>query len=196
MHPHTTRRLRSGTMAELARFSSEPFVKLLTMPLSRYIPPKLNTERSNIENSQNTTLFLISCFQYTLSGIVLSIGPPFRRSMAQNCTLHILQANIEVAHRSLVPFVVTIVAAFLFSTYMLLDPGTGLAKFMQLTYLSLNFKIFIFILVAGGFACSWVAERRVFLWLARIIGKTHDRIWPQRRKKRKEYKTLQEKMRI
>ena len=93
MHPHTTRRLRSGTMAELASFSSEPLVKLLTMLLSRYIPPKLNTERSNIENSQNTTLFLISCFQYILSGIVLSIGPPFRRSMAQNCTLHILQAQ-------------------------------------------------------------------------------------------------------
>ena len=64
-------------------------VKLLTVLLFRYIPPKLNTEKSNIENSQNTTLFLISCFQYILSGIVLSIGPPFRRSMAQNCSLHL-----------------------------------------------------------------------------------------------------------
>ena len=79
---------------------------------------------------------------------------------------------------------------------MLLDPGAGLAQFMQLTYLSLKFKIFILVLVAGGFACSWIAERKVFLWLARVIGKTHDRIWPHRRKKRKQYKLLHEKMRM
>lgn len=53
----------------------------------RYLPPHLDREKSNITNSQNTTLFLLSCFQYILSAIVLSIGPPFRRSMAQNCKL-------------------------------------------------------------------------------------------------------------
>ena len=50
----------------------------------RYIPPHLDKEKSNVENSQNTTLFLLSCYQYILSGIVLSTGPPFRQSLAQN----------------------------------------------------------------------------------------------------------------
>ncbi|MCJ1247270.1 hypothetical protein MMC30_004484 [Trapelia coarctata] len=144
-----------------------------------YIPPKLDKEKSNVENSQNTTLFLLSCFQYIFSGIVLSIGPPFRQSMTQN-----------------LPFVVTIVAALLFSAYMLFDPGARLSSFMQLTYLSMDFKIFIIILAIGGFLCAWIAERRVFLWLARLIGQTHDWIWPQRRKKRKEYKILLAKMRM
>jgi len=78
---------------------------------------------------------------------------------------------------------------------MLFDPGARLTSFMQLTYLSIDFKIFILVLAIGGFICAWVAERRVFLWLARLIGRTHDWMWPQRRKKRKEYKLLIVKMR-
>jgi cation-transporting P-type ATPase 13A2 len=50
----------------------------------RFIPPHLDREKSNIENSENTTLFLVSCYEYILSGIVLSVGPPFRQSMAHN----------------------------------------------------------------------------------------------------------------
>ncbi|CZT46197.1 related to cation translocating ATPases [Rhynchosporium secalis] len=49
-----------------------------------FIPPHLDKTRSNIENSENTSLFLVSCFEYTLSGIVMSVGPPFRQSMSHN----------------------------------------------------------------------------------------------------------------
>ncbi|KAL8813097.1 MAG: hypothetical protein Q9200_000513 [Gallowayella weberi] len=51
---------------------------------SWFIAPVLDKERSNIENSENTTLYLLSCFQYILSAIVLSVGPPFRQSMTNN----------------------------------------------------------------------------------------------------------------
>jgi cation-transporting ATPase 13A2 len=51
---------------------------------SRFIPPQLDKEKSNIENSENTSLFLTSCYEYILSGIVLGIGPPFRQSMSHN----------------------------------------------------------------------------------------------------------------
>ena len=50
-----------------------------------YIPPHLQKNKSNIENSQNTTLFLVSLFEYIFAGVVLSVGPPYRQSMAQNC---------------------------------------------------------------------------------------------------------------
>ena len=49
-----------------------------------YDPPVLDKDRSNSENSQNTALFLVSCYQYILSAIVLSVGPPFRQPMTQN----------------------------------------------------------------------------------------------------------------
>ena len=100
------------------------------------------------------------------------------------------------ANYSIVPFVVTVVATSLFSAYMLFDPGTWLADLMVLTPMSLDFKAFLLVLALGGFACSWIAERKVFLWLARVLGKIHDKLWPHRRKKRKEYKLLLEEMRM
>ena len=57
-------------------------ISILTQ--NRYIPPKLRRKKPHIENSENTALFLVSCYQYILSGIVLSIGPPFRQSMLDN----------------------------------------------------------------------------------------------------------------
>jgi magnesium-transporting ATPase (P-type) len=50
----------------------------------RYQPPMLDKDHSNTKNSQNTTLFLVSCYQYILAAIVLSVGPPFRQPMTQN----------------------------------------------------------------------------------------------------------------
>ncbi len=95
-----------------------------------------------------------------------------------------------------VPFVITIVVALLFTSYMLFDPAEWLFRFVQLTKMSMRFKIFLLILALGGFACAWLAERRFFLWLAGAIGKTHDFFRPEHRKKRKQYKLLLEKMHI
>ena len=61
----------------------------------RFIPPHLDRQRSNIENSENTTLFLISCYEYILSGIVLSVGPPFRQSMAHNCKESFIYTRLD-----------------------------------------------------------------------------------------------------
>lgn len=52
---------------------------------NRYIPPKIGHMRSNITNSENTTLFLVSCFHYIFSGLVLNAGRPFRQPIKQNC---------------------------------------------------------------------------------------------------------------
>ena len=151
----------------------------LVQQQSWYIPPKVHHEKSNIKNSQNTTLFLLSCFQYIFSSIVLSIGPPFRQSMTQN-----------------LPYVITIITVLLFSLYMLLDPGRELARFMQLTDLSLSFEVVIIVLAIGGFGIAYIAERDVFTKLAKAIGQLNERLRPGKSKKRKEYKLLLEKMRI
>ncbi|KAI9721371.1 MAG: hypothetical protein M1828_005231 [Chrysothrix sp. TS-e1954] len=144
---------------------------------SWFIPPHLDRKHSNITNSENTSLFLLSCYQYTLSAIVLSVGKPFRQSMAHN-----------------LPFVVTIVCATLISTYLLFDSAQWVFEFMQLTYLSNNFKIFIVVLAIGGFILSYGAERFVFPTLARMIGKAINASRTKHRKKRKEYKVILESM--
>ena len=144
-----------------------------------FIPPILDTNKSNIENSENTTLFLLSCYQYMLSGVVLNVGPPFRQRMANN-----------------LPFVATIISLFLFTSYLLLDPAAGLARFMQLTTMSMMFKLSLLALALGGFACAWVAERNLFPWLARFVRTLHSRLWPHSRKRRKQYKLVYDKMLI
>lgn len=50
-----------------------------------YVPPRVGHDESSIKSSENTALFLISCFEYILSGIALNVGPPFRQSTMQNC---------------------------------------------------------------------------------------------------------------
>jgi cation-transporting ATPase 13A2 len=51
----------------------------------RFIPPKLKHDKSNIKNSENTALFLTSCFEYIFSGVILNAGPPFRQKAINNC---------------------------------------------------------------------------------------------------------------
>ncbi|KAK4983511.1 hypothetical protein LTR50_007185 [Elasticomyces elasticus] len=145
---------------------------------SWFQPPVLDKDHSNSDNSENTSLFLVSCYQYILSAIVLSVGPPFRQSMAHN-----------------LPFVVTMVVALAISSYILFDPAEWLYNLMELTWMSMKFRIFILVLAVGGFVCSYVAEKLLFPHLARWIGKAKER-WGGRKKKRKQYKTVLESMRI
>lgn len=53
-----------------------------------YLPPELSRDESNIKSSDNTALFLVSCFEYIFSGVILNAGPPFRHSLWENCKSH------------------------------------------------------------------------------------------------------------
>jgi cation-transporting ATPase 13A3/4/5 len=143
---------------------------------SWYEAPIIDPDHSNSENSENTTLFLISCFQYILSAIVLSVGKPFRQSMRHN-----------------LPFVVTMLVALGISTYMLFDPAEWVQRAMELTWTSNSFRVFILVLSIGSFATSYLAERTLFPRLAKMIGKL-SQSWSKAEKKRKEYKVITEEM--
>lgn len=143
-----------------------------------YEPPILDKDHSNSENSENTTLFLLSCYQYILSAVVLSVGPPFRQSMAQN-----------------LPFVITMLVALAISSYMLFDPAPWLTGLMELTWMSINFRLIVLVLGGGYFVCSYVAERLVLPRLAAGLGRLNQRV-SGRRKKRKEYKVILDEMRV
>ncbi|KAF1985978.1 hypothetical protein K402DRAFT_454662 [Aulographum hederae CBS 113979] len=143
---------------------------------SWFVPPVLDKDHSNSKNSENTTLFLLSCYQYILSAIVLSVGPPFRQSMAKNF-----------------PFVITMTCTLLLSSYILFDPAIWLYNLMELTDMSSEFKIFILVLAVGGFAVAYLCERAVFPKLAGFIGNATG---GKKRKKRKTYKIVAEGMRV
>jgi cation-transporting P-type ATPase 13A2 len=143
-----------------------------------YQPPIIDKDHSNSHNSENSALFLLSCYQYILSAIVLSVGPPFRQSMRHN-----------------MPFVITMGVALAISSYMLFDPAPWLYDLMELTFISPIFKIFILVLGIGGFCCMYLSERQIFPLLAKGIGRMKQRI-SKTPKKRKEYKVILEKSRV
>lgn len=143
-----------------------------------YQPPILDPGHSRPPNSESTSLFLVSCYQYILSAIVLSVGKPFRQSIRHN-----------------LPFVISMGVTLAVSTYILFDPAPWLFDLMDLTPMSPAFKIFILGLGLGGFVCMYLAERLLFPHLSKWIGKVKTE-WRGKTKKRKEYKVILDDMRI
>jgi len=153
------------------------FVVVQTQPW--YTPPVVDRDHSNSENSQNTALFLISCYQYILAAIVLSVGPPFRQPMTRNF-----------------PFVVTMMVALGISSYMLFDPARWLSDLMELTGMSVKFEVFLVVLALGGFAVMWIGEKELFPRVAKGVGRLWARMRPGKGKERKQYKIILEGMKL
>ncbi|KAG9198228.1 hypothetical protein G6514_010385 [Epicoccum nigrum] len=140
-----------------------------------YQPPVLDPDHSNSLNSQNTALFLVSCFQYTLSAVVLSIGRPYREPMSRN-----------------LPFISTIFVALALSTYMLFDPADWVMRAMELTDMDNGFKMLLLALGLGNFAVAYLAENLLLPGLAKWIGVLKVKLGGARwAKRRKEYKIIQ-----
>jgi len=93
-----------------------------------------------------------------------------------------------------VPFVVTIVVALLFATYMLLDPSKWLLSFMQLTDMKWDFKVFILTLGAGYIAIAWSLENYILPRLAKLLGDLLIMV-SRTPKEKKKYKLVLEQMR-
>lgn len=77
---------------------------------------------------------------------------------------------------------------------MLFEPSRWLADVMQLTFLSGHFKFWLFVLAIGGFLVSWVAERKLFPSLSRLLGRSYTLFRPNYRKQRRQYKVLLDDM--
>ncbi|KAJ5466756.1 cation-transporting ATPase [Penicillium diatomitis] len=143
-----------------------------------YLPPQLDVDKSNIQNSENTSLFLFSCFQYIFTSVVLSVGPPFRQPMTKN-----------------IPYLCTIIIALAVAAYMLFRPSEWVRDVMELTFLSDGFRGWIVASAITLFAIAWTSEATFFPRLARIIGHLRARLQPNYQKKRRQYKVLLEQMR-
>ncbi|OTA61144.1 hypothetical protein K449DRAFT_383211 [Hypoxylon sp. EC38] len=143
---------------------------------SWYIPPHVNPDKSNIKNSENTALFLMSCFEYIFIGVVLSAGKPFRQPMNQNW-----------------PFMATILTALGLTLYMVFIPAHRIKKLMQLTNISSSFKFTLLTLGIIYLVIAWIGENYLFQRLARWFGLAKLAA-TKKAKKRKEYKIILERM--
>lgn len=163
-----------GLMAVCVAVQAVAYVTVREQPW--YKPPKVEHEKSNIKNSENTALFLTSCFEYVFAGVVLNAGPPFRQRTTQNW-----------------PFAATMAVALLVTAYMLLAPARWLRKLMQLTKMSLDYELFLMGLGLAFLVVAWAFERHLAARLAKFIGRLQQGVSGQG-KRRKEYKIILESM--
>lgn len=67
------------------------FVQAFTFFYTRsqpwYEPPVVNPDELNVQNPENSALFLVSAFQYLIVAASFSAGPPYRQAMFTNRTL-------------------------------------------------------------------------------------------------------------
>lgn len=162
--------------------------------VTRFFPPHLDREHSNIVNSENTVLFLVSCYQYILIAVVLCKGRPFRQPLSHNCKW--IDQGLWVMLTLTVPFVTVAFMTTATVSYVLFDPAPWVTDVLELTFMSEHFRVFVLVLAMGNYVVSQASERLVFPRLARYVGALQVRIWPERQKKRKEYKVLLEGMRV
>lgn len=141
-----------------------------------YIPPIVESDGSDVANSENTALFLTSCFQYIFAGVVLNAGRPFRQSITRNW-----------------PFMVTVALTFFAAAYMLFGPARWLYSLMELTKTSLDYQFFVVLLSFVFLAVAWTFDRYVAARIAKGLGMLKKKV-TGREKARKEYKVIDEGM--
>lgn len=111
-----------------------------------YSPPLRGGDDSHVQSSDNTTLFITSCFQYIFIAVILTVGPPYRQPISQNK-----------------PFVVTIIVTVLLTLVIMLAPtNSALARLMDLSYLSASFKLLLLVFVIFNMGASWASEKWLF----------------------------------
>lgn len=102
-----------------------------------YIKPVVGGDDA-VQSSDNTILFFTSNFQYILTAVVLSVGPPYREPMDQNKG-----------------FIVDIFISLLASVSVMYIPSTSwLGELFQLTEISAGMKYFVFIWVTLNYFCQ------------------------------------------
>lgn len=117
-----------------------------------YLRPTPSDDDDDVRSSDNTVLFLFTNFQYILSAVVLSTGPPYREPLIKNK-----------------PFLANLVFAILLSISLFsIDGESWMGNFMQLTNMSTS--AYWMVLVAGlaNFAVLKMGEDYWFKTLAQL----------------------------
>lgn len=115
-----------------------------------YVPPMRGGDDSEVQSSDNTALFIGTCFQYIFVAAILSVGPPYRQPMTKNI-LFMIALSFTASFTIIIMYVST---------------DSFLGRLMDLSFLSESFKATILALILVNIAASLICEKWVFPVLA------------------------------
>lgn len=127
-----------------------------------YTEPVENKDELETFNYENTSLFLISCFQYILVAGVFSVGPPYRKPIWTNPSLLLCLAGLTG-----------------FSSYVLLNPSTTVALILDIISLPMGFKAQLLAVAVVNIGLCFGFERYAEKPIARAIASV--KRWNRRR---------------
>ncbi|GJN90098.1 hypothetical protein Rhopal_003097-T1 [Rhodotorula paludigena] len=134
-----------------------------------YTPPVIDPDQLDIVSYENTSLFLLSSFQYILVAAVFCVGPPYRKPLYTNRWL-----------------VAALVALSSFSLYTLFMPSSAfIFQLLEFIPLPHEFHLELLLLIIANVAASWAFESAGAHHVARWIGDVARR-WRRMRGRRKE----------
>ncbi|KAI0028394.1 P-type ATPase [Vararia minispora EC-137] len=124
--------------------------------------PKDGDNHLQASNFENSTLFLVSCFQYILVAAVFSIGPPYRKPMWTNGWL-----------------ILSLAALGLFNLLVLLSPPRLVAGILELVSLPDSARWLLLGVVASNVLASLAFER----WMVPAISSAISAFFKHRRRR-------------
>ena len=120
-------------------------------------PPPVPGEGLETNNFENTTLFLISCFQYILVAAVFSIGPPYRMPMWTNGSSS-FYFKPGVLKQALGWLMASIACLTVFSTWVLVTPTISVQLILNLMYLPWTARLVLILMALVNVLASFAYE--------------------------------------
>ncbi|KAJ2518106.1 hypothetical protein GGI11_002957 [Coemansia sp. RSA 2049] len=114
------------------------------------VPKKADDPDSTpLEGHLNTSIFLFSTFQYIFTGLIFSIGPPYRQPISQNRL-----------------YLATLVILLAFDLWMVLVPVKGFYSLFGLVHVSVGWRFVILGMGVANFVLCYCGEQYLFPWVA------------------------------
>ncbi|ODV92055.1 hypothetical protein CANCADRAFT_30324 [Tortispora caseinolytica NRRL Y-17796] len=138
------------------------------------IAPLPGSGDDNVWSTDNTILFIVSCFEYIIISFFLCGGPPYQMSIWYN-----------------IPYLVNIVVALLAITYILFIPADWVVNIFNLVRLPTYYCLFILGLTIAGSLILYIGERWIFPFTAELFKRSTRSIFGTKDSK-KRFKVLLE----
>ena len=117
-----------------------------------YEPPEINPDELNVVNPENSAVFLISSFQYTIGCLIYSTGYPYRKPVYTNVWL-----------------MATVTLLLSFSLYSLFTPSGFVFDLLGLVEFPRSFHVALFVAVVLNAILCFVFEFALSKYVVKLV---------------------------